>query len=537
LKIRIQSLFVCASSIALLSACETTSVVSSAKVGAPTRIGDNKDKKGPVHTQAYLSYFLPQSVLTVSIKAEGASAPDKDTPQTTVSVTNTITIDNGKAVTKPAPPPAAASPEPDLKTASCESLRKQFNDLRDKQFKFVAEWPVLSSNLSRNLSQLEDGDLANRARMKEAEKAYTALESRMKEANQRLKEAEIIGKTFNDLCPVTVALDVKVAVEPDTQNPYLLLIPDAATSTDKVKAKISASGLLTSISTTADEKSGDILVESFRSLGVVAGTFSPFNETFGQLYIPEKNLRGTEYTVSSVFKSNSSWTDRFREKAEEILKNKPPEQIPNLGPKLPKYDLRFPIRDIIAAGEDVGGARLAETGYGLLLTCSKLSTMEGQGEVVGTASPGLLVSQPRACEIRVGKLKPNQAPSGKESFEETRTLTATLVDSRAPRIAPLLRTRFVTRTSEYEFVDGQIISADYSKPSSALAFVSLPVSAVSALLSGVTSGLTGRQSAVDAQAKLLQAKAAVYNAEASLIEARSKAKSAADAAEKSASAP
>lgn len=535
MKISIQSLVVCASSIALLSACETTSVVSSAKVGTPARIGDDKDKKGSDHSHAYLSYFLPQSVLTVSIKTVGATPPDKDPPQMTVSVTNTITIDNGKAVTKPVQSPAAAGPETDLKTASCESLRKQFNDLRDKQFKFVAEWPVLSSNLSRNLSQLEDGDLANRARMKEAEKAYTALESRMKEANQRLKEAEIIGKTFNDLCPVTVALDVRVAVEPDTQNPYLLLIPDAATSTDKVKAKISASGLLTSISTTADEKSGDILVESFRSLGVVAGTFSPFNETFGQFDIPKKNLSGTANTLESSFKSNSSWMDRFREKAKEILKNKPPEQIPNLGPKLPKYDLRYPIRDIIAAGEDVGGARLAETGYGLLLTCSKLSTMEGEG--AGTAIPGLLVSQPRACEIRVGKLKSNQAPSGKENFEETRTLTATLVDSRAPRIAPLLRTRFVTRTSEYEFVDGQIISADYSKPSSALAFVSLPVSAVSALLSGVTSGLTGRQSAVDAQAKLLQAKAAVYNAEASLIEARSKAKSAADAAEKSASAP
>ncbi|MFM8940415.1 MAG: hypothetical protein ACKOEY_10560, partial [Phenylobacterium sp.] len=227
--------------------------------------------------------------------------------------------------------------------------------------------------------------------------------------------------------------------------------------------------------------------------------------------------------------------DKFRERARKLLKNGPPEQIPDLGPKIPKYDLRYTIRDIIVADNNVGGKQLAQTGYGLLLSCSKLFAAEGKGE--GTASPGILVSQPRACEIRIGKLKSKQAPTDEASFEEVRTLTATLVDSRAPRLAPLLRTRFVTRTSEYEFVDGQITMVDYTKPSSALAVASLPVSALSALLSGVTSAVTGRQSAVDAQAKLLQAKAAVYNAEASLIEARSKAKSAADAAEKSASAP
>ncbi len=529
MKSRILALASATSAAALLSACSTTSVVTSTKVEAEA----SAEKLGK--RTVYLNYFLPQSVLTVSLKKAGGGGDDKKDTPPTVTNTNTITIQNGKPMEKPREPKpeAAAAAEPDPKKTACDMLREGYKKEREAQIQFVANWP----NRIAELQAVASGRLVTAAEQEAALKAYNALVADVATANARVDKAALLAQGLNDACPVKVAIEVTLSVEPDTNEPYALLVEDDDASADTVSAKVDAKGLLTSVSTTADERTGTIVTASLKSVGTVLGAFSPGDlKAIGDAKV--LGVSGLTRDGGRAGGPDPAFPQKFRAQVAELA-GKAPMMIPELGPKLPDYDLRYRVSELLPKDATTGGIRFAQTGYGMHLTCSAMpgdqapDEPEQKGAKRLKAKQGVLVSLPRACDIVVGKVtQGSDAPKSLANYTEQRRTFASVVDSRYPLRAPLLRTQLITRKHGYEFVDGRITSVIYEKPSSTEAAVALPGAAVGALFSGVVSGIQGPQSVTKAQAERLDAQAAAYTAEAALIEARTKAQDAADKAEK-----
>ncbi|MCR9135561.1 MAG: hypothetical protein NXI27_06185 [Alphaproteobacteria bacterium] len=92
-------------------------------------------------------------------------------------------------------------------------------------------------------------------------------------------------------------------------------------------------------------------------------------------------------------------------------------------------------------------------------------------------------------------------------------------------IAPVFRvdvnrTVFVKRKTVIEFEDGELTSVMVDKPSEVLAVAQLPVSIANAYISGVVDAFTQRKSVQKARADLLTQQAATLRAEQKLIEAQ-----------------
>jgi hypothetical protein len=555
---------------AALAGCGTTSVVNSTSVESDD--GTPPAKAGT----SYGTYFLPQTVISVKLTAKGGGGGGDDkagasaTATSTATVANTITIDGKDAKTEDKGGGGGDAPKP-KPMALCDQAMARYNFLQAKH----GDYTIKRVEKLDELIQFAYGPLDKAEDKAAAEKALKAFIDAASEDDDRVQAAKPLAAYVPKVCTFPVAVELTPGIQAALDQAYRLRLYDDSLSADSLTAKLDGQNLLTSISTTADDKSADVANGAFKSIGTIVGatysvsiTGAPQSMSLQRSALAARsNGNLGDGNLMALARGRHEVLPKLRtgdlkavlRETVQIAANAKVAELPLLAPPLPDYALRLSIKDLAPEGGTARVSKLAETGYFLRVTCSALPTFEPPPKDAATpVLTGVLMSSPRACVGQVGtagfstvsgKIERNDlGPNGwnpvlperspptsaqlasraalDKSFDDAQSWSLSVLDSRRPLHAELLRTRMVKRTHGYEFKDGQLTQATYEKPSDAAAIVALPGNLVGSLLSGISAGLQGRQGTYKDQAALLDARASVYNSQAALI----KAKAAAEAA-------
>lgn len=261
---------------AALAGCGTTSLVSSVPVAQdtafPTKPSTAQAKSGP----GYLTYYLPQTVLSVKLSAKKAAAggddgkDDKTTTSSSATVTNTVTITGAKAEeqTDKGDKPGASGDKA-APMSVCDQLKARYDYLQATHAAFTIQ-RLKDLDAAAGLAL---GPLSTDKQRADAKAAIDAIGNAGLIDNERVGMAWPIGKAFVDrACSVTVSVELTVLAQADTSKAYRLHLRDDSSSADSFTMKLDAQGLLSSVSTTADDKSADVATGAVKSLGSVLGT-------------------------------------------------------------------------------------------------------------------------------------------------------------------------------------------------------------------------------------------------------------------------
>ena len=515
--------WVISASVLALGGCGTTSVVTS------TPVAFNADRVGGAGGPSYLTYFLPQTVITVKLSAKKGGGGEDAAGGPSATVNNTITIDGKDVKAEPeAPPP----PKP---KSVCDQAKEQYNFLQAAHANFV----VSRTKKLEALRVLSNQSLAKLSEQKAAEKAVTSLEQDWMSDRERILAGRILAQRVSEVCTFPTQVEISFEVVPDRGKAYELRLPDDAFSADSLTAKLDSQGLLTAISTTADDKSAEIASSAVSLIGTVFSkslapsvpsvTFSPAAEI-------KIAASGNKSLKTARPKAMSELVFRKWLKAQILTLATPlKDDLPLLAPELPDYPLRYALQDALPDNKGSEVTDIAQSGIVMKLDCPAIS---GDPEI--QAEGGIVVSAQRACQVSIGsrgykvgdggKLVPND-PSKNVDFTDSQTWSVAALDSRYRSVAVLQRTRLIKRTNAYEMKDGRLSQVTYEKPSNAAAAFALPGSLIGSFFSGIVAGVQGPQSTYKAQADLISAKASIYKSQAELLDAQAKLKTANAAAD------
>ena len=501
-------------SVLALGGC-TTSMVNS------TPITDKTSATGLKANHPQLTYFLPESVLVATVKKKAPPTPDDPPAGTnaTATVTTNITIDGKKA--------AEGRSEKD-KDPTCDEEKATYQGFVTAHNAYMTEFDLSVVAIETALN----GSLKTRLQQQKATATYLAAKTALAKDNGRVRDAEAQSTKVVAACEVKLMISLTNEVIADRDHPYALLMADDAWSSDKVSAKLDAKGMLTAISTTADDKTTEALTEAASAIGVIYGTLNPLGagnfQQLSGLKTQVSPLAGVGGWKTFGFESEGIGDpeDAFRialQKALKELVTKTPTPLPTIKLRsLPDHPFRFRMKDIL---DLKAGQGLGDTGYFLQAKCSpapgdlKRSAQPpgSSDKSLNAASMGVMMSSPRTCELTVAKAEVGGTPdyvNGDKSW-------VSLLDSGSPMEVFLPRTRLINRPTSYAFKEGQLTELSYEKPSTVAAAVALPGKIIGGLFSGLVSGIQGPGGAYGAQAKYLDAQAAVYTSQAALIKAKS----------------
>lgn len=557
---------------ALLGACSTTSVATSVDL--------TKEAAPP---GAYIQYALPQTVLVATITEVGdgdggGAKPDKAAPASPAIVNNVYAAAPTPAKEDPKP----AKPDPKAKVAKAPAKApagkapaakpavQPAADAAAKGDETPAKLPldckVQKSDylrLSTANKDFIDAEKAFLRRLKglikfdpDLSKPALILRTDVPEANRLMDKIKadrvqaegrdpIAAQTLADYtknCAKPLKIDVTTEVAADTSHVYALVIKDDANSADKLTAKPDENGLLTSLTTTADEKSGEIAVAAVKSLVSFAYLVDP------AALVPAAALQTMAPAVATVVASAPTENNHtysyvpgkpkpkpkpkpeppklvpaaaYLEFIEEAENRKPVHAYPDLPrayPKAPVGPLRFGVSDKPTILLDTFSIEV------------KCSTPKAKGMTIPPESNGVLVSSLVPCQLTT-KLK-EARDQGQDPPARTAYFSAW--DPSVPVALPLNRTALVPRTTTYAFSQGRQTSADYDKPSDGLAAATLPGTIILGAISGLSSAIQGRQSVTDAETARIKARASLYDAQAGLYDSQVKAMTAKAGLEKAA---
>ncbi|HEX5377990.1 MAG TPA: hypothetical protein VFW47_05420, partial [Phenylobacterium sp.] len=247
-----------------LAGCGTTSVVNSTSVVNDT--GGAAGKAGP----AYLTYYLPQTVLAVKFAARKSGGGDEDKPgsaSATATVSNSITID-GKAAKVDAKPDAAGGGEPKPKPkAVCDQAMERYNLLQAAH----AAYTLKRVGDLEALRTRARGPLATAAQQAAADKALADFVEEAALDDSRVTAAAPLANHVLAVCTFQTEVTPTAEVAPDLIQAYRLRAPDDSLSADSFTLKIAENGLLTSVSTVADDKTAEAAAGAFKSIGTIVG--------------------------------------------------------------------------------------------------------------------------------------------------------------------------------------------------------------------------------------------------------------------------
>jgi hypothetical protein len=495
--------------------CSTTSVVQSAPITSQM----TADALG--RGRPYLNYFLPQTVLiaTVKEKSDGSDKDDKENGPT-ATVNNAITID-GKDVK---PDKTDKKDDADAEApVDCKKTARAFDGVRQAHAIYLADRKIDLKGLDDDAAWMDramrlrprDG-AAIEKRLAAANLALDAVQSADEKDRTRLVQVAKLAATINVACKPQWKVEVSTVVVPDRQHPYALLLQDDDFSADTVSAKVDASGLLTSVSTTADEKSGEALAGIAKSLGTIVGTLSPVTVPAPAKALPPAPGATSALEFAYVRAPLEARIAKFHQRLAALERLDLPGLIAEL-PKPPANPFRFTVAEL-----DGKTTPLGETGFSLAVSCSavpgaltrgaEIPPRTASGTPYRAAIEGVAISTPRACEVIAQK-------QGEEAGPHP-VWSVLALDSAAPSEGYLLRTQLIKRGSVYTLDGGRVTEVSSDKPSTGLAVVALPGTVIGGLFSGVVSGIQGPQGMYKAQADYLNAKASVYSAQAALEDAK-----------------
>lgn len=532
---------------ALTAACQTTSVVRTAEVGT-----NNLPAGRP-----YLVYPLATTMLVITVKKAGGGGGDKADKADTTNA-NTITIQNWVGGQKPESEKADEPPKP-----ACDVVREAYKaQLKTRDKLISGYWTRVNAEgllwSKPSLDRLDD-QKAYRAILAEQAKAADADGESLTVARNLVAHFKGLG------CKTPVSIEVSQKIVADTSKTFALYIADAAFSTDKVAIKLDANGFPTTISSTADDQTGEVITGALKSVANLVGLTQGAPDLGGLSGMQSAAFgglvtAGAGAAPTMTYAYPAPWPKltpeevdrRFRagvEAARLAMLAQPPAALPPLEEPLPEFPTQKLIRDLTDApfpGVATSTATRIYDAYGYQVVCAPLTTAPSmltkpkrtQGAAPATAPPatalsgndGLVVSGQRSCELLVLKSTSWKPGDATIDFKSADTVSRTFflaADSRSQQVVPISRTSLIARTNGYEFTDGRMTSLSYDKPSNALAVVSLPLKATGEVISGLSTAVQGQQGLIKAQSDLVLAKAGqskadaeVYNAKAALLKAQ-----------------
>jgi hypothetical protein len=539
----------------LLGGCATSPIVTSVDLA-----------QGPPPEGSYIQYALPQTILvaTISEVSGGGDKPAAATPTPTVvnnvyaapdktaaaapaaGAADAKAAKGAKADPKAAKADAAPAKDPPKLAFDCKVLKDDYFRLSDANDAFRAD----EVKSLAGLETLTKGDTIPAAKVKQANDYVSRATAARADAAKRDAVAAQLVSDYEAACAKPLKIDVTAELATDSTRTYALVIKDDENSSDKLTAKPDENGLLTSVTTTADDKTGDIIVATAKSLVSVVYALDPTalvpTLALDKLALPAVAAAPPApapvgggaggaggHNVAAPPKPprkpapKAVSTAKYHAFIFEARQLKPTHAYPVLKrqfPKAPSGPLRFSLTDF-----DGGKLTLLKT-FSLQLDCASLKPVRA------TPSPtysGVMVSTLTPCKLTTALVPRDGTPGDDEPVAQQAYFSAW--NSRQPIPMPLNRTSLVSRTTTYGFSQGRVTSADYDKSSDALAAATLPGTIITGAISGLSTAIQGRQGVTKAEADRLNAQASVYTAQAALLDAKVKAAQSQDALEKAAS--
>ncbi|MCF8506308.1 MAG: hypothetical protein K9G59_15455 [Caulobacter sp.] len=121
---------------------------------------------------------------------------------------------------------------------------------------------------------------------------------------------------------------------------------------------------------------------------------------------------------------------------------------------------------------------------------------------------GVWLSSRKTCDFTI--LDKRFAESVRE------TLSAPVFDDQRLEFAPVLRTRFTTRGTTYQFANGMLASSEIDSPSPAAALAKGALEVVTAPITAVSTAIQGQQGMLEAETKRIEAQTALIDAQRKL---------------------
>lgn len=554
----------------LLGACSTTPVATSVDL-----------KRKSLTSGAYLQYALPQTVLVATIseiKDEGGGGGAKDVKSAAAPtiVNNVYAAAPAKAEAKPDPKAATVAANPDAKAGKkagkaiaeaapaaavpkpeedapklpvdCDTQRNQYLNLRGANTESIKNEGLFLNKL-RALIKSEQ-DLSKPPfiwsdDVPEADRLVARVNAERGLAKMRDAVAGKLAASYSMECAKPLKIEVTTEIAADTKRIYALVIKDDVNSADKLAAKPDENGLLTSMTTTADEKSGEIGVAVVKSLVSFAylveptaivptaaltavvpaaiGGGSAARANAGQLFTrgakpppPPPPPKPTKVSAAPYLK--------FIQEAEVLEPIRPYPGLPRSYPKPPVGPLRFTLEELFTK-------KTVLKTFAIEVSCPSTVGRQDKSDI---ESEGVMVSALVSCKLTT-ELTPGDGPS--DSLPDPRTSYFSAWDARYPIALPLNRTALVSRTTTYAFNQGRQTSVEYDKPSDGLAAAALPGTIIFGAISGLSNAIQGRTGISKDETDRIKARANLYDAQAGLYDSQVKAMTAKSALESKATEP
>ncbi|MEW5686642.1 MAG: hypothetical protein AB1942_17125 [Pseudomonadota bacterium] len=527
-----------------LGGCGTTSVVQSAPVEARLNQGDLGRGK------AYLNYFLPETVFVATVKRK--AAPTGETPEGGAGDAGAAAAAAKGAKSKGANPAAPEKVDCKKLTAAFEVERKGYNSYVNVRAlaipRLVNQRNAVVASLAASSAAPNPGERARlrsetQGLLENAKVALAAAIAADVAGDRKGFEAQKSAAIITASCDIEWVLEVATTVEADRAKAYTLILQDDEWSADVVSAKVGSNGLLMSVSTTADDKTGEALVAGLKSLGQIAGAAGLVNfpaapaaaaaastgdAATGKAWRGkslEDQVKALDEAVTALHgwapvEMDDPWrapTQPYRMTLQQLL-----------AASAPKVDERG---NVLKSADPEGEAKELDGRFKLRIDCSEgagafdrptviRAVDRGGGGYTG-AFEGVAVAAPRACEIKAWTMPAAKAgQAALVSKDPPQVWRMIALDSSKPMEAYLLRTRLIKRVSTYTLENGRVVEIASDKPSTTAAVWALPGNLVGGLFSGVAAGIRGPKDVYGAQAEYLNAKASVYTAQAALAEAK-----------------
>jgi len=498
--------------------------------GCSTSMVSSLDARQPQPANVLLAYATPKSIIQIDI-----------------------------AETLPKAPPAVAAPGGSSPAPpTCEQALARFPVLQTEFLQATeavrGEREALADYLNVMIIQAlkrQDGPAApDTPRVLKApllgaadhEKIAGRLDLAVKErtrAEDLTKEAGRLTRKIQVLCP---ARDVQVTLVhhlvPDPDHVYFLSARRDLLSDDTFEAHIGDNGFLTSVATSAVDRSGDLAVSAATEIGRFSAAFPDLGDLNSHPMLgegagpgqeppnplaPTDPIEPADLAQACADIPASGWMATAAALASRpdcvtLRRLKPlvthwPQ--PLRAPKDPRPP--FPKTTWLTLDQLTNGARVNDV-LGIRGACGDMARDGDDKPPDATltkpkASPttfaGVVTAMPRPCEVTA-------------TYDDAQLAYFTFVamDDSRPLVLPLDRTRFVKREMSYEFANGAVTHAKDSRPSPAMAVVGLPGQIIGGVFSGVTDTFKGRASAEDQQRQYYDAEAARIQAQAALIKAQ-----------------
>jgi len=411
-----------------------------------------------------------------------------------------------------------------------EALRPTVTDALDQAERQASRLPTKDPDPSRPV--VAPAPLLDSASRAAAAEALGEVGAGVERLRRLSTEATMLTMVIVETCPPREAqITLTHRVVPDPDHVYYLRARRDLMADDTFDFHVGENGLLSAVSTTAVDRTGDVAASaaavigrfsamSGLDLGPGAGGGSlgeyPMLGGSGPNGRPDP-LEPADTSAACADISTASFSALARGLAGKpdcvtlrrlifAVGHWPPSPEIPVNPRPP-----FPKTTWLTLAELKAGMNVPYL-VQISANCGGEPANEAssRADAAGPADyPGVVTAMLRPCEVKAVV-----------SDRKIAYFSFVAVDSDHPLILPLDRTRFVKREMGYEFANGTATHAKDARPSPAIAVVALPSQVIGGLLSGITDTFKGQTSIEQQEQQYYSAEAARMQARAALQRAQ-----------------